>query len=272
MQMDAARLFCDVADTHSFTDAARLHGCSPANASLLFHAIEREFNMALAERGRRHVHLNPAGHVCYEYCRQMVGLADELAGTMDKIRAGIGSLEVAACPCIGLYPLPPLLRSFQQSFPEITVRIRLESHDRVHQAVLNNDVDAGLVPYPRRGPGLAVGIFRRVPLVLVCRPEHPLAALPLVTVRQLRNRRNARPEPSPPIASPGWMKSISSGPAAGRCWVKTGAKSKRKSWAAFTMIPKHRRNITRFIANRWSASTRTTWKAADSLTIATWKK
>lgn len=188
MQLDALRLFCDVAVTQSFTDAARLHGCTPAHASQSFHALEREFDMPLAERGLRHVHLNPAGQVCHEHCRHMVGLADELAGKLDQIREGSGSIEVATCPSIGLYRLPPLLHAFRQACPGITVQVRHESHDGVHQAVLHNLVDAGLVPYPRHEPGLAVGIFRRVPLVLACHPEHPLAALPLVTVRQLRNR------------------------------------------------------------------------------------
>ena len=188
VQLDAARIFCDVAVTQSFTDAARLHHCTPAHASQSFHALEDEFKMPLAEPGLRHVHLNPAGHVCHEYCRQMVGLADELAGRLDQIREGSGSLEIAVCPSIGLYRLPPLLRAFQQSCPGIAVRVRQESHDGVHQAVLNNRVDAGLVPYPRHGPGLAVEVFRRVPLVLACHPEHPLAALPMATVRHLKNR------------------------------------------------------------------------------------
>jgi hypothetical protein len=38
MHVDALRIFCDVADTQSFTDAARLHHCTPANASHQFHS------------------------------------------------------------------------------------------------------------------------------------------------------------------------------------------------------------------------------------------
>ncbi len=188
MQLDALRMFCDVAVTQSFTAAARLHGCTPANASLAFHALEQEFYLPLAERCLRQVLLNPAGQVCHEYCRQMVGLEAALVDTMNKIRAGSGALEIAACPCIGLYRLPPLLHAFQQTCPGITVRVWQESHDGVHQAVLNNHVDAGLVPYPRHEPGLAVEVIRKVPLVLACHPENPLAALPLVMARQLRNR------------------------------------------------------------------------------------
>lgn len=187
MQMETLRLFCDVAVTQSFTDAARLHHCTPAHASQSFHAVEDEFNLPLAERFLRRIQLNPAGHVCYERCRQIVGLEDELMDKLGQLKKGSGTLEIAVCPSIALYRLPPLLRDFQRTFHGITVNVRQASRDGVHQAVRNNDVDAGLVPYPRRAPGLAVGIFRRVPLVLACHPEHPLAALPMATARQLKN-------------------------------------------------------------------------------------
>jgi len=41
MEMDAFRIFIDAANTHSFTDAARLHGCTLANASHQFHSVEK---------------------------------------------------------------------------------------------------------------------------------------------------------------------------------------------------------------------------------------
>jgi len=188
MQTGTLRLFCDVALTQSFTEAARIHGCTPAGASQSFHALEQVFDQPLAEAGLRPVLLNQAGHVCYDYCLQIASLEDELVETMEKIRSGAGSLELAACPCIGLYRLPPLLAAFQQVCPGITVRVHHASHNGVHEAVRCNRADAGLVPYPRRAPGLAVGIFRRVPLVLACHPAHPLATQPAASVRQLRNR------------------------------------------------------------------------------------
>jgi len=186
--MGTLRMFCDVAITGSFTDAARIHHCTPANASHQFHALEREFNLPLAEPGRGQVQLNHAGQICHEYSRHLVGLADALTEQLDQIRSGAGTLEVAACSCIGLYRLPPLLHAFQQTCPGIVVRVRHESHADVHRAVLGNRVDAGLVPYPRHAPGLTVAVIRQTPLVLVCHPQHPLAAQPVVALRQLRNR------------------------------------------------------------------------------------
>ena len=189
MQMDALRLFCDVADTRSFTDAARLNGCTLANASHQFHAVEKAHGQPLAVPGIHRVQLNAAGHVSYDYCRQIVGLAVELEVQVAKVKAsGLETLHIAACPSIGLHRLPPLLHRLKTVLPRVEVRVGYDTMARVQQAVLRNEVDLGLVPCPRHLPGLAVEIIRQVPFVLVCLPEHPFARLPLVTLGQLKGQ------------------------------------------------------------------------------------
>jgi DNA-binding transcriptional LysR family regulator len=66
MEMGTLRMFIDVAETQSFTDAARLHGCTPANASHQFRAVEKALGQPLALPGLRRLQLNQAGHVSYD--------------------------------------------------------------------------------------------------------------------------------------------------------------------------------------------------------------
>jgi DNA-binding transcriptional LysR family regulator len=87
MQVDALRMFIDVADTQSFTDVARLHHCTPANASHQFHALEKNLGTLLTVPGLRKLQLNQAGHVSHDYCRQIVGLADEMGVQIAMVRA-----------------------------------------------------------------------------------------------------------------------------------------------------------------------------------------
>lgn len=189
MQMDALRIFCDVVETQSFTDAARIHHCTPANASHQFHAVEKALGQPLALPGHHSIHLNAAGHISYNECRHIVGLADEMEVQVVKVRAsGLKTLHVAACPSIGLHRLPPLLDRLKTALPKVEVRVGLETMARVHQAVLRNEVDLGLVPCPRHLPGLAIEIIRQVPFMLVCLPEHPFARLPMVMLADLKGQ------------------------------------------------------------------------------------
>ena len=186
MQVDALRMFIDVADTQSFTDAARRHHCTPANASHQFHAVEKALGQPLALPGLRSIQLTPAGQLSYEECRRLVGLADEMEVQVGKVRAsGIVTLHVAACPSIGLHRLPPLLDRLKTALPKVDVQVGYETMARVHQAVRRNEVDLGLVPCPRHLPGLAIEIICEVPFMLVCLPEHPFARLPQVTLRAI---------------------------------------------------------------------------------------
>jgi DNA-binding transcriptional LysR family regulator len=186
MQLEALRLFIDVADTQSFTDAARLHHCTPVNASHSFHAVEKALGTLLAVPGLRRLQLNQAGRVSHDYCRQIVGLADEMGVQIARVRAsGIETLHVAACPSIGLHRLPPLLDRLKTALTKVEIQVGYDTMARVHQAALRNEVDLGLVPCPRHLPGLAIEIIREVPFLLVCLPEHPFARLPLVTLAQL---------------------------------------------------------------------------------------
>ena len=49
MQMGIFRVFCDLAETSSFTRAVELYGVSPSALSQMFTALEREFNARLAD-------------------------------------------------------------------------------------------------------------------------------------------------------------------------------------------------------------------------------
>jgi DNA-binding transcriptional LysR family regulator len=154
MHVDALRIFCDVADTQSFTDAARLHHCTPANASHQFHSLEKALGTLLSMPGLRRLQLNHAGQVSHDYCRQIVGLADEMGVQIAMVRAsGIETLHVAACPSIGLHRLPPLLDRLQTALPKVEVQVGYDTLARVHQAVLRNEVDLGLVPFPPASAG-----------------------------------------------------------------------------------------------------------------------
>ena len=95
---------------------------------------------------------------------------------------------MAACPSIDLHRLPPLLDRLKTALPRVEVRVGYDTMPRLHQAVLRNEVDLGLVPCLRHLPGLAVEIIREVPFLLVCLPEHPFARLPLVTLAQLKGQ------------------------------------------------------------------------------------
>ena len=154
MRTGTLRVFCDVIETGSFSQAARKNGRTTANASQLFSALEDEFGVRCAVRDARHFQLTPEGEVCHAHCREILRLHRKLDRQMQLAReTSANFFELAACFSFGLHQLQPILRQFAQAFPRIQIQVRYEHIDRVHELVLHNEVDLGLGAYPRRRPG-----------------------------------------------------------------------------------------------------------------------
>jgi len=191
MYLDSLRMFCELVETHSFTRTAKQHGVTQSAVSQMLQAVERDARWQLVHRpratpGRQVFELTPEGEVYHQYAREILRLAGDLDRELARVRVTAGgTIELAVCFSIGLHQLPPLLLRFQQAWPMVEVRVHYGSIDRVHDQVLDNVVDLGLVCYPQRRHGLGIEPFRQERLMLVCHPQHPLAARPAVTMPDL---------------------------------------------------------------------------------------
>jgi DNA-binding transcriptional LysR family regulator len=188
MQTGKLRLFCALAETGSFTRAADIHYLTQSAITQMFHALERDAGQPLATR--RPFRLNRAGELYHEHSREILRLYDQMQSRLQSARdADLGVIELAACHSIRLHQLPPVLAQFQRAHPRVEIRVRHDFIERVHEQVLANVVDLGLVCYPRRRRGLAVDPFRHERLVLVCQPQQALAARPAVAIADLKGQR-----------------------------------------------------------------------------------
>ena len=183
-------MFCDLAETKSFTKTAKRNGVTQSAVSQMLTCLERDFRARLVERDRYFFKLTPQGKAFLEYNREIVRLAGEMEEEIQKTKdARSGIIELAVCHSIALYQLPSVLRRFQQDSPATKVHIRYGNVDRVYANVLENKADLALVSFPRQVKGLKSEQFHQERLVLVCHPQHPLAARPVVTFAKLKGQR-----------------------------------------------------------------------------------
>ena len=185
MQIENLQLFCDLVETQSFTRAADKNYLTTSAITQMLHALERGTGEQLVQRRGHKFRLTPAGEIYYQHAREIVQLAADAVRRIQQL-ASDSVIELGVCHSILLHQLPPVQKQFQQKFPAVQINVRHGLIDRVHEQVLDNDVDLGLVCYPRRLPGLAVNPFRHERLVLVCHPRHPLATRITVTVPELK--------------------------------------------------------------------------------------
>jgi DNA-binding transcriptional LysR family regulator len=190
MQIESLKVFCDLAETKSFTKAAEINNVTQSAVSQTISALERRFNSLLIERSKRNLRLTPEGGVFYDYSKRILQICDALQSKVQEIEDVIsGNIRVATIYSIGLHILPPYVTKFLQRYPTVNVHVEYRLDDQVYESVLGNVVDLGLVAYPVRDPRLEIVPLRTDTLVLICHPQHPLAARKSVKVKALAGQK-----------------------------------------------------------------------------------
>src|SRR5499426_3813810 len=199
MQIESLKVFCDLAETESFTKAAQINHVTQSAVSQQISSLERQFKSLLIERSKKKFRLTREGQVLYEYSKQIIGTYDALHSKLQEIKDIIsGTIRVATIYSIGLHDLPPYLKKFLKAFPTVDVHVEYRRSNQVYEDVLGNVVDLGLVAYPSRDAKLEVVPLRKDRLVLICHPQHPFAKNKSVKLKELAGQKFIGFEPDIP--------------------------------------------------------------------------
>jgi len=190
MQIESLKVFCDLAETESFTKAAQINGVTQSAVSQNISSLERQFKSLLIERSKKNFRLTPEGEVVYDYSKRILQTCDALFSKLQEIEDVVsGNIRVATVYSIGLHVLPPYVTTFLKRYPSVNVHVEYKRDNQVYENVLGNVVDLGLVAYPTRDPRLEVVSLRTDKLVLICHPQHPFAEKKSVKVKALNGQK-----------------------------------------------------------------------------------
>jgi len=186
MQIESLKVYCDLAETQSFTKAAQINGVTQSAVSQQISSLERTFKSLLIERSKKRFRLTREGEVLYDYSKKIIALHDSLHSKLQEIKDIIsGNIRVTTIYSIGLHDLPPYIKKFLRTYPTVHVHVEYRRADQVYEDVLSNVVDLGLVAYPAKDTRIDTVPLRKDPLVLICHPQHPLAKLKSAKLKAL---------------------------------------------------------------------------------------
>jgi DNA-binding transcriptional LysR family regulator len=190
MQIESLKVFCDLAESESFTKAAQINSVTQSAVSQQISSLERVFKSLLIERSKKRFRLTREGQVLYDYSKQIIATYEGLGSKLQEIKDIIsGTIRVATIYSIGLHDLPPYLKRFLKAYPTVNVHVEYRRANQVYEDVMGNVVDLGLVAYPTRDNKLEIYPLRKDPLVLVCHPQHPLAKQKRIKMKTLSGQK-----------------------------------------------------------------------------------
>jgi LysR family transcriptional regulator, transcriptional activator of the cysJI operon len=199
MQIESLKVFCDLAETESFTKAAQINGVTQSAVSQQISSLERTFKSLLIERSKKKFRLTREGQVLYDYSKQIIQTYESLHSKLQELKDIIsGTIRVATIYSIGLHDLPPYIKKFMKVYPTVNVHVEYRRANQVYEDVLGNVVDLGLVAYPVKDAKLEIIPLRKEPLVLISHPQHPFSKLKAIKLKQLIGQKFIGFEPDIP--------------------------------------------------------------------------
>ena len=188
MQLESLKIFCDVVRWASFSRGAAENDISQSSASQAVHQLEVRLGVKLIDRSKRPLVLTPQGKVYYEGCKELVGryieLENRVKAQVDEHKV-IGTVGVASIYSVGMHHMSQYVKTFEDRYPEASVRLEYLHPTRVIERVAGGGADLGLISYPRKWPELTVIPWREEIMSLAVHPSHRFAPRGTVDIREL---------------------------------------------------------------------------------------
>ena len=178
MDIAAVQAFLAVADTGSFSRAAeRIYLTQPAISKRIA-ALEQELGMRLFDRIGRRIRLTEAGRALAPRARTILNELEDARRSIANLSGTIGGeLSIATSHHIGLHRLPPALKRFHETYPDVRLNLRFMDSETACDAVLQGGLELAVVTLPPAPiPHLELRKVWDDPLAIVVGRSHPLAA------------------------------------------------------------------------------------------------
>jgi DNA-binding transcriptional LysR family regulator len=174
-----------LADSGSFTAAAKQLRTSQSAVSHAIAGLEQALRVALVRRTARGVQLTEIGEATARQAREVLRLKARIRQEADAARRlqrgslRVGSFGVSASRVL----LPPMLEAFAQRHPDIEVLVSEGTDDEVEQWVRDGTVEIGFVTLPN--DDLDTLPIAEDEMLVVLPTAHPLAGAPCIAARAL---------------------------------------------------------------------------------------
>lgn len=155
-RLTAVRVFVEVADRGSLTQAAEQMEMSAAMVSRYLAAIETWFGARLLHRTTRKLSLTDAGQAALPSCRQMLEIAEDVQHlAAERSREPAGMLRVTSAGSFADAQLTAALVEFQAQYPQVEIVLSVGDRtadlvgERVDLAVrITNTLDPTMITRP----------------------------------------------------------------------------------------------------------------------------
>jgi DNA-binding transcriptional LysR family regulator len=140
------RILKAVATEKNFTKAAAVLYLSQPSLSKQIKTLEKNLDLLLINRERNKISLTESGKLLLQYSERILALCEESCRALIDLKNGDrGNLTVGASQTIGTYLMPRILGLFAQNYPQISLKVQVNSTRIIAKKIINREIDIAIV-------------------------------------------------------------------------------------------------------------------------------
>lgn len=183
------RILKALATEKNFTKAAQILHLSQPSLSKQIKKLENNLEILLINREKNQISLTENGKVFLQYSERILALCEESCRALIDLKNGDrGNLTVGASQTIGTYLMPKVLALFAQNYPQIDLKVQVNSTRLIANKVLNREIDlavvGGEIPNELK-KNLTIKPFVEDELTLIISNSHPFAKKKIINKKNL---------------------------------------------------------------------------------------
>jgi DNA-binding transcriptional LysR family regulator len=177
MDFEQLRTFLEVSRQKSFSRAADKLGVTQPAISAQIRSLENEVGARLFDRDGGKVTFTAAGRLFEPFAEHCLQASSHIMVAIGELhRSPRGEISISANEATSLYVLPIVFAQFKKQYTRVNLSIVRADRSKSLEAVLNREVDFGVVSLPVKDARLLIEVIHKDELALTIPQGHPLSA------------------------------------------------------------------------------------------------
>lgn len=186
MDLHQIEIFCSLVKFRSFSKAAETLFLTQPTVSSHIKNLEEDLGVQLIDRIGKRIVPTEAGEVLYRHGQKLLSLRDHARQEIEAITGTLGGiLKIGGSTIPGAYILPSFVGAFKKKHPIASIQLMIDDSAKVTEAVLNGELQIGVVGARTADSQLETHAFLKDELVVAVPPDHAWARKKTIPVEAL---------------------------------------------------------------------------------------
>ena len=140
------RILKAISSEKNFTKAAEILYISQPSLSKQLKMLEKNLDSTLINRRSNKIFLTENGKIFLQYSERILALCEESCRALIDLKNGDrGNLTIGASQTIGTYLMPQIVSLFAQNYPQINLKLQINSTPIIINSILKQKIDLAVV-------------------------------------------------------------------------------------------------------------------------------